>query len=91
MMRISVGNPISSPEQRQPGNAGCHYQPSGIGQRFTKKPSYCKWVNLQECVLFCRPNLGIIKNQIFLAKSRVWPDNIIGLLCDRPFTEKYTF
>ena len=27
----------------------------------------------------------------FLVKSRVRVDNIIGLLCDKPFTEKYTF
>jgi len=32
--------------------AGCQYPRSATGQRFTKKPSYCKQANLQESASF---------------------------------------
>lgn len=46
-MARSQGQPLQS-------CAGCHFPPSAIEQRFTKKPSCCKRLFLQDCVRFCK-------------------------------------
>ena len=43
-----------SPGRQQQRNVGCPLLPFVTGQRFTKKPSCCKGVFLQECVLSCK-------------------------------------
>ena len=54
------GKMAKSQEQLLQSCAGCHFLPSAIVQRFTKKPSCCKRVFLQESVLFCKCSLFII-------------------------------
>lgn len=41
-------------EQQQRKYVGCHCLHSVIGQKFTKKPSYCKRAFLQKCVRSCK-------------------------------------
>lgn len=53
MKPISSGNRGNLREQQRQRPVECHYQRSVTGQRFTKKPSYCKQIFLQKCVLFC--------------------------------------
>lgn len=51
---ISNGKMEKSPEQLLLSCVGCRFPPSAIVRRFTKKPSCCKRVFLQEPVLFRR-------------------------------------
>lgn len=53
----SVGEWEKSPGLQQQRNVECLLLPSVTGQRFTKKPGYCKKVVLQECVPFCKDNM----------------------------------
>ena len=51
---ISNGKMEKSPEQLLLSCVGCRFPPSAIVRRFTKKPSCCKRVFLQEPVLSCK-------------------------------------
>ena len=48
------GKMEKSPEQLLQSCVVCRFPPSAIVRRFTKKPSCCKRVFLQEPVLFCK-------------------------------------
>lgn len=48
------GKMARSPAQLLQSCAGCRFPPSAIVRRFTKKPSCCKQVFLQDCVPFCK-------------------------------------
>ena len=48
------GKMEKSPEQLLQSYAGCRFLHSAIVRRFTKKPSCCKRLFLQDCVPFCK-------------------------------------
>ena len=48
------GKTVRSPAQLLQSCAGCRFPHSAIVQRFTKKPSCCKPLFLQDCVPFCK-------------------------------------
>ena len=74
MKSTSYGNPGKLLERQRRNYAVCHCLHSVTGQKFTKKPSYCKRAFLQKCVRSCKCSLNIcffhntIKMPCFLPK-----------------------
>lgn len=54
MKSTSYGNPGKLLERQRRNYAVCHCLHSVTGQKFTKKPSYCKRAFLQKCVRSCK-------------------------------------
>lgn len=78
MKSTSYGNPEKLLEWQRRNYAVCRCLHSATGQKFTKKPSYCKRVFLQKCVRSCKYPLNFylfyntIKFPVFPLKIRIF-------------------
>ena len=73
MKYISNGKMVKLPVWKLQKRVECQCPHFATERKFTKKPSYCKQVFLQECVPFCKMPVFFI-NLNHTTKTSVFPD-----------------